>query len=313
MTRRCAGSPRAARPGADADAGRSRSSRVRGAMTERTRRGGRGAGRTGRHNRLPWPDDPAPTGSAPDVADRRCGALARRTGLPVAHDFRSADVAAGGRGRAAGACLSCRAGGGLPQPLAVLNIGGVANVTWIGAERRAARVRHRTGQRPTGRLGRSPHRQAFDRDGALAAAGRVDACGAERLLADPYFARPAPKSLDRLDFARGDRSQRPGCAVRRRRRGDASRVHRRGGRACNVAGAAVALAGHAAAAGAIRRSWRRCAAASGCRSIPSRPSDGTAMRWRRSASAFSRRACRRAAAQFSRHDRRATARCRAAG
>jgi anhydro-N-acetylmuramic acid kinase len=41
----------------------------------------------------------------------------------------------------------------------------------------------------------------FDRDGALAWSGRIDAAVLNRLLADAYFARPAPKSLDRLDFA----------------------------------------------------------------------------------------------------------------
>jgi anhydro-N-acetylmuramic acid kinase len=129
--------------------------------------------------------------------------LARETGVSVACDFRSADVAAGGEGAPFApiyhAALACD----LPRPLAVLNIGGVANVTWIG-EGGDDLIAFDTGpgngplddwvMRYTG--------QAFDRDGALAGSGTVDAAVLAALMAHPYFSRPAPKSLDRLDFAR---------------------------------------------------------------------------------------------------------------
>ncbi|WP_048861777.1 anhydro-N-acetylmuramic acid kinase, partial [Acidisphaera rubrifaciens] len=59
--------------------------------------------------------------------------LARLTGLPVVHDFRSADVAAGGQGAPLAPALHVALARGLDRPLAVLNLGGVANVTWIGA------------------------------------------------------------------------------------------------------------------------------------------------------------------------------------
>src|SRR5712692_5382649 len=130
-------------------------------------------------------------------------ALARRLGLAVAFDFRAADVAAGGQGaplvpvfhRALVAALD------RPRPVAVLNIGGVANVTYVDGEDLVACdtgpgnaliddfVRARTGA-------------AYDRDGALAARGRVDAAFIARVLADPFFAAPPPKSLDRNAFAR---------------------------------------------------------------------------------------------------------------
>src|SRR5580704_10726132 len=66
--------------------------------------------------------------------------LARETGLPVAYDFRSADMAAGGEGAPLAPVFHAALVRGLPRasspapsrPLAVLNIGGVANVTWIG-------------------------------------------------------------------------------------------------------------------------------------------------------------------------------------
>ena len=87
----------------------------------------------------------------------------------------------------------------------MLNIGGVGNVTWIGVGTEPdatcwrstpapATARWTTGWRAT-------PAQRFDRDGALARSGRADPAVLGRLLAHPYFARPAPKSLDRLDFA----------------------------------------------------------------------------------------------------------------
>src|SRR6478735_1981696 len=58
--------------------------------------------------------------------------LSRTTGLPVAYDFRSADVAAGGQGAPLVPVVHAVLAAALPKPLAVLNLGGVGNVTWIG-------------------------------------------------------------------------------------------------------------------------------------------------------------------------------------
>jgi anhydro-N-acetylmuramic acid kinase len=129
------------------------------------------------------------------------GALARRLGIPVVYDFRAADVAAGGEGaplvsvyhRAMARVLD------RPQPVGVLNLGGVANVTFIDGETLVAFdvgpgnaliddfIRLRTG---------GPH----DADGAKAASGKVDEDSVARVLAHPYFARHPPKSLDRNEF-----------------------------------------------------------------------------------------------------------------
>ncbi len=54
--------------------------------------------------------------------------------MPVAHDFRSADMAAGGEGAPLAPVFHAALAAALDRPLAVLNIGGVANVTWIGAD-----------------------------------------------------------------------------------------------------------------------------------------------------------------------------------
>ena len=131
--------------------------------------------------------------------------LARLTGLDVVGDFRSADVAAGGEGApfapAFHAALSAR----LERPLAVVNIGGVANITWIG-EDDSALIAFDTG--PGNALiddwVRAQTGEAADYDGALAGAGEVDEVAVSRFLQQPYFARRPPKSLDRDDFAAFD-------------------------------------------------------------------------------------------------------------
>ncbi|HVZ08323.1 anhydro-N-acetylmuramic acid kinase [Rhodopila sp.] len=127
--------------------------------------------------------------------------LARRTGLPVAHDFRSADVAAGGQGAPLAPVYHAALAAALPKPLAILNIGGVANVTWIGADGALLAFDTGPGNGPLDDWAARHTGQAYDRDGALAASGRVDRAVLGRLMAHPYFGKAPPKSLDRLDFA----------------------------------------------------------------------------------------------------------------
>ena len=127
--------------------------------------------------------------------------LARLTGLPVAHDFRSADVAAGGEGAPLAPVFHAALAAALARPLAVLNIGGVANVTYIGADGALLACDTGPGNGPLDDWAQRHLGTPCDTDGALAAAGRADGAVLARLLAHPYFARPAPKSLDRLDFS----------------------------------------------------------------------------------------------------------------
>lgn len=128
-------------------------------------------------------------------------ALVRQTGLPVAYDFRSADVAAGGQGAPLVPVYHAALAADLPKPLAVLNIGGVANVTWIGADGALSAFDTGPGNGPLDDWVMRHTGSAFDRDGVLARSGQVDATVLSRLLAHPYFARLPPKSLDRLDFS----------------------------------------------------------------------------------------------------------------
>ena len=126
--------------------------------------------------------------------------LAKLTGIPVVNDFRSADMAAGGEGAPFAPVYHRALAGGLEKPVAVLNIGGVSNVTWIGDG--DALIAFDTGPgnaliddwalRHTG--------EPVDRDGALAKSGRVDEAAVAKFLENPYFNRSAPKSLDRDAF-----------------------------------------------------------------------------------------------------------------
>ncbi len=133
-------------------------------------------------------------------------ALAARVGLPVAYDFRSADVAAGGQGAPLVPVFHAALARDLPKPLAILNIGGVANVTWIGADGTLVACDTGPGNGPLDDWAARHTGDAFDRDGALALSGCADGAVLGRLLAHSYFSRPAPKSLDRLDFAASLRS-----------------------------------------------------------------------------------------------------------
>ncbi len=130
------------------------------------------------------------------------GALAAKTlGLDVVCDFRSADVAAGGEGAPLAPIYHAAMTAGLERPLMVLNWGGVGNVTWLGGEGEI--VAFDTG--PANALIDDfllrRRGIAFDEGGALAASGEVDATALAALMSDPYFDRPAPKSLDRNHFA----------------------------------------------------------------------------------------------------------------
>ncbi len=128
--------------------------------------------------------------------------LAERLGIDVVYDFRAADVDAGGQG-APLVPVYHRAlveASDLPLPAVIVNLGGVANVTFIGEN--DTLLAFDTGPanamiddwvfKHTGR--------ACDEDGRLAADGQTDRRRLETLLSHPYFLRKPPKSLDRNAF-----------------------------------------------------------------------------------------------------------------
>jgi len=127
-------------------------------------------------------------------------ALAKATGIVTVADFRSADVAAGGQGAPLLPIYHAALAARLAGPVAVLNLGGVANITAIDAD--APPIAFDTGP-ANGLIDRWVEEQTgarYDADGALAASGRVDAAVLAAMLDHPFFAAPPPKSLDRNDF-----------------------------------------------------------------------------------------------------------------
>ena len=129
-------------------------------------------------------------------------AMATRLRIPTVYDFRAADMAAGGQG-APFAPLYHRA---LAMahgefPTAFLNVGGVSNLTYL-ADADAAPIGFDTGpgNAPVDDLVGRRLRLTMDEGGRVAAKGTADPTALAALMADPYFAKPYPKSLDRNAF-----------------------------------------------------------------------------------------------------------------
>lgn len=136
--------------------------------------------------------------------------LAKAMNIPVVFDFRSNDVAQGGQGAPLLPLFHAALAAHFPKPVAVLNVGGVSNLTWLDDHRIPpsamafpfAILGFDTGPgnaliddwmlKHTG--------QIMDRDGAAARVGRVDQTCLTTLMDVPFFKQPPPKSLDRLAF-----------------------------------------------------------------------------------------------------------------
>ena len=125
--------------------------------------------------------------------------VADTLGVPVVNRFRHADVAAGGEGAPFAPLYHRALAAPLAHPLMVLNLGGVGNVSYIDGD---TVIAFDTG--PASALLDDFMQQRrglpFDEGGALAATGKADAAVLAALMDNPYFKRPAPKSLDRNDF-----------------------------------------------------------------------------------------------------------------
>lgn len=126
--------------------------------------------------------------------------LAEVTGIAVVDDFRSADVAAGGQGAPLVPVFHAGLAAGLDLPVAVLNLGGVGNVTWVGEDGRLLAFDTGPGNALIDDWALHHTGRPVDADGALARAGTADAAVVARFAAHPYFARRPAKSLDRDDF-----------------------------------------------------------------------------------------------------------------
>lgn len=129
-------------------------------------------------------------------------ALADDLRIPVVADLRAADVAAGGQGAPLVPVFhqALVRGLDLPQPVAVLNIGGVANVTVLEAGTDPIACDTGPGNALLDDFMAERTGLPYDDDGASAARGQVDEAAVAEVLAHPFFAAPPPKSLDRNEF-----------------------------------------------------------------------------------------------------------------
>jgi anhydro-N-acetylmuramic acid kinase len=146
-------------------------------------------------------------------------AVARATGITTVSDFRSADVAAGGQGAPLLPVYHAALAAGLEGPVAVLNLGGVGNITFIpgGTDMHDSREMSPERAQVSDREGlvafdtgpanglidswvEAETGARYDAGGALAASGRVDETVLTAMLDHPFFDAPPPKSLDRNDF-----------------------------------------------------------------------------------------------------------------
>ncbi|MGL4576177.1 MAG: anhydro-N-acetylmuramic acid kinase [Burkholderiaceae bacterium] len=123
--------------------------------------------------------------------------LAERTGIPVAYDFRSADIAAGGQGAPLVPAFHARMFALRDQTQVVCNIGGIANISVLHADGRVQGFDTGPGNVFLDLMAQRHLNDLFDKDGALAAQGRVHAPLLAALLSEPYFDLPAPKSTGR--------------------------------------------------------------------------------------------------------------------
>ncbi len=126
--------------------------------------------------------------------------LARLTGVPVVNDFRSEDVAMGGQGAPLVPVFHRALAAGIARPVAVLNLGGVGNVTWIGEDDHLLAFDTGPGNALIDDWALTHTGRPVDVGGKLARMGRSDPAAVANFAAHPFFARIPPKSLDRDDF-----------------------------------------------------------------------------------------------------------------
>ncbi len=126
--------------------------------------------------------------------------MAKTLGVPVVADFRTNDVKHGGQGAPLVPLYHAAICATLEKPVLVVNIGGVSNVTWIGEGDALLAFDSGVGNALLDDWVHQHTGARYDKDGALAAKGTVDEARLAQWMADPFFAAPVPKSLDRNHF-----------------------------------------------------------------------------------------------------------------
>jgi anhydro-N-acetylmuramic acid kinase len=129
--------------------------------------------------------------------------LAARLGIRVVYDFRAADVAQDGQGAPLVPVFhrALAATARFLEPVAIINIGNVANLSFIAPGEEPIACDTGPGNGLLDDLMLKRRGLPFDRDGATASRGKADQAVLSALLAHPFFLASPPKSLDRNDFS----------------------------------------------------------------------------------------------------------------
>lgn len=130
--------------------------------------------------------------------------LSKLTGIDVVFDFRTRDVIHGGQGAPLVPIYHFYLFASQPHPVAVLNIGGISNITYFDGddEKSIEAFDISFGNAPFDDLMKEKFSRDYDEDGELSRAGTVDFMLADRFLQNEIFHKKPPKSFDRDDFAK---------------------------------------------------------------------------------------------------------------
>lgn len=126
--------------------------------------------------------------------------LSQRLGIAVVSDFRRADIGAGGQGAPLAPLFHRQLFAAAEKPCVILNLGGVANITWLGRHHEILAGDTGPGCGLLDEWIQAGTGEPLDLDGAIATAGTVHEPTVCRALAEPFFQRPLPKSADRYEF-----------------------------------------------------------------------------------------------------------------
>jgi anhydro-N-acetylmuramic acid kinase len=126
--------------------------------------------------------------------------LAEKTGLRVVSDFRRHDIAKMGQGAPLVSMFHRALFDEDPRPVAILNLGGVANLTWLGEDNQIIAGDTGPGCGLLDEWAQEMAGMPHDHNGKLASKGKVDEQLVQAALAEPFFNKRLPKSADRYDF-----------------------------------------------------------------------------------------------------------------
>lgn len=131
--------------------------------------------------------------------------LARKTGIDTVYDMRANDMVHGGQGAPLIPAYHAALAGNLPAgcafPVVFVNIGGISNLTFIGADRSVTAFDSGPGNTLIDQWVEAHAGIPYDQGGMIASEGRIVAGLAERYLAHPFFTAKPRRSLDRNDFS----------------------------------------------------------------------------------------------------------------